>query len=171
MSNNYGVEVPAGKPGYPTQKHVDEILNRIDDCPSCKDIEALIALGEEAAREYIRMKFEELQAEMKAYFDEIFKRIEARLKPLKPLVEPPQDLQGVIEYCKALVEYYTEPYKMMIEMVKFYTEFCTAATMAITNKANEMKCFTNLQVLLPSVPDMEIPELPEAPKPDVPDIT
>lgn len=160
MNNNYDVVVP-DKPGYPRQQHVDEILNRIDNCPSCKDIEELIALGVKEAEAYVRRKFEELQKEMQAYFKEVFERLEAKLKPLEPLVKPPESIEEVIDYCKALVEYFYEPYIQMIEMVKFYTEFCTAVTMAIENKAADYGCLTDMTVLLPTMPSISLPELPD----------
>jgi hypothetical protein len=161
MNNNYNVVVPK-KPGYPRQQQVDEILNRIDNCPSCRDIEELVALGTEEAEAYIRGKFEDLQKEMRAYFKEIFERLEDQLKPLEPLVKPPKDIQEVIEYCKALVEYFSGPYKQMIEMVKFYTDFSAAVSRAITSKAMDYGCLTDVTVLLPTMPNINLPALPDA---------
>ena len=167
VNNDYNVVVP-DKPGYPRQQHVDEILNRIDNCPSCKDIEELKALGIEAAEAYVRRKFEELQKEMKAYFEEVFERLEAKTKPVEPLTKPPEDLEGVIKYCRALVDYYKEPYTQMIEMVEFYTKFSVAVAQAISKKAADYGCLTDITVLTPSMPDMNLPPLPDAPQ--VPDV-
>lgn len=137
MANNYNLTVP-DKQGYPSQSYVDEILNRIDDCPTAKDIEDLLGLGEEEAKEYVRKKFEDLQKEMKSYFDGVSESLQEKIKPIEPLIEPPTDLAGVIEYCKALVEYFTDPHTKMIEMTAFYAQFSQAVTNAIANKANDM---------------------------------
>lgn len=159
-NNNYNVIAP-DKPGYPRQQQVDEILNRIDNCPSCRDIEELIALGMEAAEAYVRRKFEELQQEMKAYFEELFERLEEKLKPLEPLIKPPQSVEDVIDYCKALAEYYKEQYMQLIEMVEFYTKFCTAVSRAIENKAADYGCLVDVTVLLPTMPNITLPALPD----------
>lgn len=169
INNNYNVVVP-DKPGYPRQQHVDEILNRIDNCPNCEDIEALIALGIEEAEAYIRRKFEELQIEMQAYFQELFERLEAKIKPLEPLVEPPTDLVEVIQYCKALVDYFSGPYIQMIEMVDFYTEFSIAVARALENKASQYGCLTNMQLLIPAMPNINLPPIPDRQQDEVPDI-
>lgn len=169
MANDYNVKVP-GTPeeGFPTQEWVDEWFNRIVDFPDCEDAQDLIAMGQEEVKAYLNQKFVELQKEIKAYFDALFKRLEKSIEPLKPLVEPPKDLEGVIEYCKALVDYYTKPYNKIIKLVAFYTAFCTATATALTDKAAKYQCLTNPEILLPTAPPMDIPALPETP--DTPDI-
>lgn len=169
MANDYNVKVPgAPEEGYPTQEWVDEWFNRIQDFPDCEDAQDLIAMGQEEVKAYLNKKFVELQKEIKAYFDALFKHLENKIEPLKALVEPPEDLEGVIMYCKALVDYYSKPYKQLIELIAFYTVFCTATATALTDKAQQYQCLTNPEVLLPEVPPMDIPALPETP--DIPDI-
>lgn len=149
MANNYNVVDPE-KDWSPGQEFVDNVLNRIDNCPDGEDVDRLIAMGKKEAQEYIKKHFEDLKAEIEKYFGDHAKKIEARLKPLKPLVPdgPPTDLQAIIKYIEALIAYFTEPYTGLIEMAKFYSEFSAATATAISAKLAKMPT---------SIPDVPLP--------------
>ena len=167
MANNYGVVDP-GKEWSPGQEKVDLILNRIDGCPDKDDLDYLIAMGQEKAQQYIEERFAELRVEVEQYLDAIIAKIEARLKPLEPLVpkEIPGDLMAVIEYIKALIAYFNEPYTALIEASVFYSQFSMAVATALTAKAAKMP--TSLpDIPVPDVPVPDIP-VPDVPVPDIP---
>lgn len=137
MANAYNVIAP-DEPGFPSQQFVDDFLNGIDDIPDWDDAQKLIDMGKEEAQKYIEEKFNQIKEQTEAYFQGITDSIERRMQPIEPLIEPPASLEDVIEYCKALAEYFTEPYLKMQKIVIFYTTFSAAAAQAITTKAGKM---------------------------------
>lgn len=138
MANAYGVTSPGGAE-YPTQKFVDDFLNTIDDIPGQADIQKLLDMGAEAAKEYVEARMTEVKTKVEAYFEAITASITNRLKPIEPLISPPGGLDEVIEFCKALAEYFAQPYTMLTEMIVFYTTFSTAAATAISKKMADVQ--------------------------------
>lgn len=150
MSNAYGVVSPGGAE-YPTQIFVDNFLNTIDNIPGKEDIQQLLDMGEEAARAYVEARIAEVKSKVEAYFESIMASITNRLKPIEPLINPPGGLDEVIEFCKALAEYFAQPYTMLMEMIVFYTTFSTAAATAITKKMADVQELLN-SLAVPAVP-------------------
>lgn len=139
MSNAYNITVPDG-PQYPSQQFVDDFLNGIDNLPSCQDLQKLIDMGEEAAKEYIQGVLDAAQSNIESFFSSITDSLQRKMEPLEALIEPPSSLDDVLQYCQNIADYFATPYNQMVELVTFYAEFSAAATQAIQNKLSDMAC-------------------------------
>lgn len=154
MSNQYNIVVPSGSE-YPSQEFVDDFLNWIDAIPTCSDLRKLMDMGEEAAKAYIAEKMEEAQKKIKAYFDSITSSAKSKMTPLEPLIKPPESLDDVLNYCKAVAEYFAKPYNQIVEMLKFYGEFSAAAMQALAKKSSDLGCLAVIPSVNASIPEGE----------------
>lgn len=139
MSNAYGVTVPSGAE-YPTQEFVDNFLNGIDNTPTCRDLQKLIDMGEEAAKAYIAEQIEKLQKKVNDFFSGVTDAITRQMQPIEPLIEAPTSLDDVLEYLEGVANYFAGPYNKMVQMTAFYTQFSAAAAQAIAKKTSDLQC-------------------------------
>lgn len=139
MSNQYNVIVPSG-PEYPSQEYVDAVLNGIDAIPTCSDLEKRMDMGEAAAKAYIAEKLNEAQAKFTKMFQDTSASLTRRMQPLADLIEPPDNLDDVLEYLGKVADYFKKPYTQMLDMVTFYSQFSAAVATALANKASDTGC-------------------------------
>lgn len=123
-------------PVYPNVDFCNELITAVYTLPTPADFWEYADKKKEEFEQYLQQKFDELSTKIQKMMDDIVKQIELRVKPIKPLIEPPTTLDEVIEYCKSLAEYFAKPYADVVKLVSFYSQFFTYLADGISQKVD-----------------------------------